>query len=208
MESFLALSGLSWSVPIVGTSATGQMSDPPLFSTLSRRQTILKVAIPDRAREGLHLLINIEPWERHWFERPWRGGIKVAGEGEWRRRKHGGSKRRIWRRIHITVDEKTLEIRAIGITSGAIGDAPVLPDLLSQIAPQEEIAPVTADGACDTRACHDAIAARGAKNARLWKPTTEGARAREDAVRSSKRFGRALWRKWREYHRRSRGKRR
>lgn len=99
--------------------------------------------------------------------------------------KHGGSKRRIWRKIHIAVDEQTLEIRAVEVTSGAIGDATVLPDLLSQIAPQEEIACVTADGAYDTRACHDAIAARGAiaiipprKNARLWKPTTEGAKAR------------------------------
>ena len=37
------------------------------------------------------------------------------------------------------------------------GDAPILPDLLSQIPPEEEIASVTADGAYDTRKCHDAI---------------------------------------------------
>lgn len=85
------------------------------------------------------------------------------------------------RKIHIAVDEQTLEIRALEVTSSAIGDTPVLPDLLDQIASQEKIARVAADGAYDTRACHDAIAARGAvaiipprKNARLWKPTTEG----------------------------------
>lgn len=184
VESLLALSGLSWSVPD--------------FSTLSRRQNSLKVTIPYRAREGLHLLIDST-------------GIKVEGEGEWQRRKHGGSKRRIWRKIHIAVDEQTLEIRALEVTSSAIGDAPVLPDLLDQIAPQEKIARVTADGAYDTRSCHDAIAARGAvaiipprKNARLWKPTSKGAKARNDALRSSKRLGRALWRNWSGYHRRSR----
>lgn len=184
MESLLALSGLSWSVPD--------------FSTLSRRQNTLNVAIPYRAKEGLHLLIDST-------------GIKVEGEGEWLRRKHGGSKRRIWRKIHIAVDEQTLEIRAVEVTSSAIGDAPVLPDLLNQIAPQEQITSVTADGAYDTRSCHDAIAARGAaavipprKNARLWKPTTDGAKARNDALQTSKRLGRALWRKWSGYHRRSR----
>src|SRR5690606_22219973 len=101
---------------------------------------------------------------------------------------------------------------AVAVTTSAIADAPVLPDLRNQIAPQEEIARVRADGAYNTRACrHDAIAARGAvavipprKNARLWTPTPEGAKARKDALRSSKRFGRALWRKWSGYHRRSR----
>ena len=37
-----------------------------------------------------------------------------------------------------------------------------LPELLSQISPDQEIASVTADGAYDPRKCHDAIAERGA----------------------------------------------
>jgi len=104
-----------------------------------------------------------------------------------------------------------LEIRAVEVTSSAIGDAPILPDLLNQISPDEKITCVTADGAYDTRACHDAIAARGAvavipsrKNAPLWKPTTDGAKARNHALKTSKRLGRALWRKWSVYHRRNR----
>ena len=43
------------------------------------------------------------------------------------------------------------------------------------------------------------------KNAKLWKPNTPGARARNEAVRSSKYLGRALWRQLTGYHRRSRG---
>ena len=74
-------------------------------------------------------------------------GIKAKGEGEWHARKHGGAKRRLWRKIHIGVDEQTLEIRAIEVTGSNVGDAPMLPELLDQIAADVEIASVTADGA-------------------------------------------------------------
>ncbi len=109
------------------------------------------------------------------------------------------------------VDEQTLEIRAVEFTSSGLGDAPMLPELLDQISPEQEIGSVTADGAYDTRKCHDAIADRGAaavipprKNAKPWKPNTAGAVARNEALRASKYLGRALWRNWSGYHRRSR----
>lgn len=41
-----------------------------------------------------------------------------------------GPKRRLWRKIHIGIDEETLEIRAIEVTSSSVGDAPILPNLL------------------------------------------------------------------------------
>ena len=138
-------------------------------------------------------------------------GIKAEGEGEWNARKHGGLKRRLWRKIHLGIDEETLEVRAVEATGSNVGDAPMLPDLLDPIPPDQEIGSVTADGAYDTRKCHDAIADRGAdavipprKNARLWKPTTAGAVARNEALRASKYLGRAIWRRWNGYHRRSR----
>jgi len=66
----------------------------------------------------------------------------------------------------------------------------MLPELLDQIPPAQEIGSVTADGAYDTCKCHNAIADRGAsaaipprKNAKSWKPDTAGAIARNDAVR-------------------------
>jgi len=68
----------------------------------------------------------------------------VEGEGEWNARKHGGPKRRLWRKIHIGIDEQTLKIRAIEVTSSSIGDAPILPDLLNQIPPDQELGSVTA----------------------------------------------------------------
>jgi hypothetical protein len=185
VESLLKLVGLDWEVPD--------------FSTLCRRQKSLSVAIPYRGSKGpLHLLVDST-------------GIKAEGEGEWNARKHGGPKRRLWRKIHIGIDEETLEIRAIEVTGSNIGDAPMLPDLLGQIAPDQEIGSVTADGAYDTRKCHEAIAARNAyavipprKNAKPWQPDTPGAVARNEAIRSSHYLGRALWRNLTRYHRRSR----
>ena len=42
------------------------------------------------------------------------------------------------------IDEKTLEIRAAEFTTSDIGDAPMLPEVLDQIPPEQEIASVTA----------------------------------------------------------------
>lgn len=51
-------------------------------------------------------------------------GIKIKGEGEWNARKHGGTKRRVWRKIHAGIDEKTLGIRAAEFTASDVGDLP------------------------------------------------------------------------------------
>ena len=87
----------------------------------------------------------------------------------------------------------------------------MLPDLLIQIPPDQDIGSVTADGAYDARKCHEAIAAREAhavipprKNAKPWKPMSAGAIARNDAVNAQRYLGRTLWRRWSGYHRRSR----
>ena len=79
--------------------------------------------------------------------------------------------------IHIGIDEETLEVRAVEVTSSNIGDAPMLPELLKQISSDQDIGSVTADGAYGTRKCHEAIASRNAhavipprKNAKPWKP--------------------------------------
>jgi hypothetical protein len=66
--------------------------DVPDFSTLSRRQKTLAVNIPRRGSQGpRHPLIEST-------------GIKVEGEGEWNVRKHGGAKRRVWRKSHLGID--------------------------------------------------------------------------------------------------------
>ncbi len=133
VESLLQLVGLDWTAPD--------------FSTLSRRQKTLTVNIPYRGFKGpLHLLFDNEALTAI-GPRTMPNGIKVEGEGEWHARKHGGPKRRVWRKIHLGIDEETLEVRAVEITGSHIGDAPVLADLLKQIPAHEQIGSVTADGA-------------------------------------------------------------
>ena len=120
VASLLQLAGLDWVVPD--------------FSTLCRRQKGLSVQIPYRPSTGaLHLLIDST-------------GIKAAGEGEWSTRKHGASRPRQWRKVHLGIDANTLEVRAIEITGSRIGDGPMLSELLAQIPAEEPIGLVTADG--------------------------------------------------------------
>jgi hypothetical protein len=129
-------------------------------------------------------------------------------------RKRGGPKRRVWRKIHLGIDEETLELRAAEFTTSDIGDAPMPPELPDQIPREQEIASVTADGAFDTRgatafghslepvAFVPSLPTR--RNAKLWKPDTAGAIARDEILRTSKRLGRTIRRRWSAYHRRSR----
>lgn len=101
VESLLRSIGSDWAVPG--------------FSTLSRRQKTLKVATPYRGPQGPpHMLVDST-------------GIKVEGEGEgeWNAGKHGGTKRRVWREIHVGNDEKKPEIRAAEFTTSDVGDAPM-----------------------------------------------------------------------------------
>lgn len=102
-------------------------------------------------------------------------------------------------------------MRAVEVTTCNVGDAPMLPELLDQILPGHNIGAVTADGACDTRKCHGAIAARNAhaiipprKNVKSWHPTFAGAIARNETVNASRYLGRAIWQRWSGYHRLSR----
>jgi len=157
VASLLKLAGLDWPVPD--------------YSTLCRRQKTLSVRLPYRNSGGpLHLLIDST-------------GIKVRGEGEWHARKHGGARRRVWRKVHLAVDEATLEVRAVEFTDSGVGDAPMLPGLLSQIPQGEPIASVTADGAYDGRACRDAVASRGADAlAIVLEPMAHMARSRRAAT--------------------------
>ncbi|WP_194714281.1 IS5 family transposase [Noviherbaspirillum soli] len=183
-QSLLGLAGLDWPVPD--------------YSTVSRRQKTMRVAIEVvPTTTGLHLLVDST-------------GIKMLGEGEWKTKKHGADYRRQWRKVHLCIDAATLEIRAMEVTDNSIGDAPMLPNLLGQIPPEEQLASVSGDGAYDTKGCHEAIALRQAdaiipirKNAKPWKANRTGAAARNEILRARRRLGRTICKKWSGYHRRS-----
>ena len=112
----------------------------PDFSTLCRRQKTVTIQIPFRRAGGnLNLLVDST-------------GVKMRGDGEWHVCKHGPSRRRQWRKVHLAMDTATGDIRAVEFTPSREGDSPVLPDLLEQIPRGEQIGTVTADGAQILRA--------------------------------------------------------
>jgi len=183
--SLIQMAGLDWPVPD--------------YSTLCRRQARIAVQVPYRASgQSLNLLIDST-------------GITFRGDGEWRARKHGPSRRRQWRKVHIAMDAGTGDVRAVEFTSSRQGDSPLLPELLAQIPPEEAIGTVTADGACDTRGCHGAVIDRGAdavipirRNGRACKEDCFAATAQSEILRATRHLERALWKKWAGYHVRSR----
>ena len=183
--SILSMAALGWSVPD--------------FSTLSRRQKTITVQMSNRrAPRSLNLLVDST-------------GIKFLGDGEWLARKHGTHRRRQYHKVHLAMDTATGDIRAVEFTSSDHGDSPVLPHLLDQIPPDEQIGTVTGAGAFDTRRCHSAILDRGGtavilirKNGRRLKEDCPAAEARNEILRATQPQGRAIWKRWSGYHARSR----
>jgi hypothetical protein len=134
----------------------------PDHSTLSRRLGQLSIELPVVPKQGArHLVVDST-------------GVQVYGEGEWKTRQHGISKRRTWRKLHLGVDEATGEILAAVVTTHAFPDGEVLNDVLEAI--DEPIEQVSSDGAYDHRHCYDEIEAKGAKavipprkGAKIWQ---------------------------------------
>jgi IS5 family transposase len=128
----------------------------PDHSTLSRRAKTLKVPHLRRAGTGpLHLLVDST-------------GLKLGGAGEWLLEKHGTSRRRSWRKLHIGVDAASGEIVAVAVTRKDIDDAAMADALLDQIA--DPIASFTADGAYDQDQVSQAVAKRHPDAAVIMPP--------------------------------------
>ena len=163
----------------------------PDYSTVCRRQ--------DGTRPGLVLAPSAQP--RHVVIET--TGLKVYGAGEWYVRRYGlgRGRRRIWRKLHVGVDETTKQIVAVDLTESNVHDGRWLPELLARTA--GDIGQVSADKAYDSATCYEAILARGAvptipprRKARLSHcPGPPPARAaRDEVLRCIKAEGRYVWR--------------
>jgi IS5 family transposase len=170
----------------------------PDYTTLCRRRRKLAVSLPRRAKdEPLHVVVDAT-------------GVKVYGEGEWKVRCHGWSKRRTWRKLHVGIDAATGEIVAAAVTTNDFSDGQLLPELLDQI--DADIVQVSGDGAYDTGACYAAISARQAqaaipprRGARIWRHghSNDPPLTRDESLRSIRRTGRGVWKRAIGYHRRN-----
>jgi IS5 family transposase len=170
----------------------------PDHSTLSRRVGQLSIQLPVLPKQGArHVVVDST-------------GVKVYGEGEWKTRQHGVSKRRTWRKLHLGVDETTGEILAAVVTTNNVSDGEVLPDIIDAI--EDEIEQVSADGAYDQRQCYDTIRGRKAKaaipprkGAKIWQHGNSKAERhnRDENLRRIRKAGRKAWKRESNYHRRS-----
>jgi len=169
----------------------------PNYSTLSRRAEGLDVdleAFPSQG--GVHLVIDST-------------GFKVYGEGEWKVRTHGASKRRTWKKMHIAISAKTFEVLSVETTSKDVHDTKVTSRLIPK---DRKIEAVYADKAYDNKVSLDPIANAGARaiipprsGAALTKPAklTPGLKLRNKNVSKIWKVGEEAWKVETHYHTRS-----
>jgi len=74
-------------------------------------------------------------------------------------RKDGYTKRRTWRKLHLSVDSDTHEIQAVALSEASLDDAGAVLEMLEQIT--EPIEQLDGDGAYDKRKVYDACDERG-----------------------------------------------
>ena len=137
-------------------------------------------------------------------------GLKVFGEGEWKMRKHGKSKRRVWRKLHLAINPDTQEIEAETLTENSCDDASQVDDLLDQV--PSRIKRFGGDGAYDKWKVYKTLQKRRIKaiippqrNAKIAQHGNSRGRplSRDLAIRAIRRQGRKRWKESVGYHRRS-----
>jgi hypothetical protein len=170
--------------------------DVPDYTTMCIRQRGLKIDLP-RKRSRLYLVVDSS-------------GLKIFGEGEWKVRIHGYSKRRTWRKLHIGVGpDRHIEIAKL--TGPEASDSRMFEELLKEVPGKTKYA--IADGAYDYKSCYRAAVEqkvrlitpprKGSKILRL-----EGMRAPPIAMRNKHvqivhEQGLKAWKIKTKYHRRS-----
>ena len=171
----------------------------PDHTTLSKRGKDLKMNLPKKANQKLNIVMDST-------------GLKIYGEGEWKVRQHGVSKRRTWRKLHIGANPEDGEIQAVVLTKNSISDDAMVEVLLEQI--EQEIEKLAADGAYDKRKVYDCLNAHSPnvqilipprKNARIWQHgNTKTERLKRDQnLRTIRKDGRKEWKQTSGYHIRS-----
>jgi hypothetical protein len=171
----------------------------PDHTTLSRRGQTVPIRLPKQGRGPLDLVVDSS-------------GLKVYGEGEWKVRQHGVSKRRTWRKVHLGIDPATGEIQAAMFSGAEVADGEIVAALLAQVDPP--INSLAGDGAYDQRQVYTALAAHTPdarpiipprRGAHIWQHARSPAPPlpRDENLRAIRAQGRAAWKTTSGYHRRS-----
>lgn len=171
----------------------------PDHSTLSKRAKNLKVRLPKKTNGSMNLVLDST-------------GLKIYGEGEWKVRKHGYSKHRTWRKLHVGANPDNGEIQVVVLTENGISDDAVVKQMLEQI--EQSLLACAADGAYDKRRVYQVLNAHSPdveilipprKNARIWQHgnSKEQRLKRDENLRYIRKHGRQQWKQDSGYHVRS-----
>lgn len=141
-------------------------------------------------------------------------GLKVQGEGEWKVKVHGKSKRRTWRKFHIGLDAETQDIICCELTDNSRGDAEMAEQMLGELPCKVKSA--RGDGAYDASRFRKKVHDKGGicivppPRDGAYKGTTEESweKERDGAIAAIHGFGgddigRRLWKICSGYHERS-----
>lgn len=166
----------------------------PDYSTMSRRASRLKIDLKTIKKKGnIDIVVDST-------------GLKVYGEGEWKVRKHGWSKHRTWRKLHIGIDGTTQEIVSESLTENNVSDAEEVDNLLNDT--DDKINSLTGDGGYDKKSVRKSLNKRKIieiippqENAVISKDPV--LKNRNKSIKQIKKVGRKKWKKQVKYHRRS-----
>lgn len=143
-------------------------------------------------------------------------GLKVYGEGEWKVRQHGKSKRRTWRKIHLAVCPDSHEIVMSYLSENSEADCEVVPKMRKHL--PKSVKRAYGDGAYDKESCYREFYCAGIEP--IIPPQRRGIlhdlseepwmKERNDALRAIAGLGnddeaRKIWKKLKGYHQRSLG---
>lgn len=177
----------------------------PDYTLLCKRQKTIVLNLPKIAvkpEEKLNLVFDST-------------GLKIFGEGEWKVRQYGWKKRRVWRKLHLAVNDKNQQIEAFELTDLGMQDCEGFSLLLNQI--KDPIESCIGDGAYDRFSCYEEAERKNFKlivppqrNAKLSterckknKANPDAIQKRDDAIQQARVLGRKEWKIQSGYHRRS-----
>ena len=174
----------------------------PHYSVFCRRAKNLNIPLRKPLKPGENLNIIFDST-----------GVKVFGEGEWKTRKHGYSKRRTWRKLHVGMCVDSGQIIVGALSSNSVTDDAAMVEMMGHL-DEFSLGDVYGDGAYDTIDCRMAIHDREGrqvipppKNARVSRKSPPLClMERNDAVekiRDGGEEGRKLWKEAIGYHKRS-----
>ncbi len=116
--------------------------DIPDYSTLSLKIKKMKIKLPFLTKDRVGHVVSIDST-----------GLKIQGQGEWNRKKHCQKDRREWVKLHLVVDNESMQILAVESTADDVHDCEVFNQLIDAL--PKTVNKVLGDGAYDTLGAHE-----------------------------------------------------